>query len=77
MLESAQKRVDYHTFATLTMCNHDGMVFYSYDEARCEGEIELKVNAKWGECTKFGGQYAKFYGAAADNSHFAFAGFKF
>ena len=42
-----------------------GVVFKQWDEAKCEGDAEFEVKAKWGECTKAGDSYIKVTGAAA------------
>ena len=42
-----------------------GVVFKTWPDAKCEGDTEFALTAKWGECTKAGDSYIKVTGAAA------------
>jgi len=66
-IDQQKARIDRLTFASLTTCDAKlGVMVKSWTDAKCEGDPEFKLNAKWGECTKVTeGQYIKVTGAAA------------
>jgi len=65
-VDAANDRIDIHTYASLMTCDAKaGVVFKTWGEAKCEGETDFSLTAKWGECTKAGDVYIKVTGAAA------------
>merc|ERR1712196_120709 len=80
---AAEKNVDDHTFATLTVCDATkGIIHKEYDGQTCESEPEYTFEATWGACVKApDGSYVKITGAsdlkAAAIALVAFAGSQF